>query len=128
MSKVHHLGESESIFNQFIAEIRDSNVQTDRIRFRRNIERIGEIFAYEISKLLDHEDKEVQTSLGVSNCRVIASLPIVFARTSNEFNIDTPLERRMENTLENLAMTVLIKSGPIIGRDRRIESFINCSR
>ena len=47
---VHVLGASNSIFNQFIAEIRDENIQKDSMRFRKNIERMGEIFAYEISK------------------------------------------------------------------------------
>ncbi|MEO2175342.1 MAG: hypothetical protein ABGY96_14725, partial [bacterium] len=46
MTEIHHLGETESLFNQYIAEIRDVRIQTDRMRFRRNIERIGEIFAY----------------------------------------------------------------------------------
>jgi len=53
-----------SILNQFISEIRNIDVQTDSMRFRRNMERIGEIFAYEISKNLTYESKLIKTSLG----------------------------------------------------------------
>ena len=55
-----------SIFNQFLAEIRDVNIQKDSMRFRRNIERMGEIMAYEISKTLSYEDREVVTPLGIA--------------------------------------------------------------
>jgi uracil phosphoribosyltransferase len=50
------LGEENSILSQFIAEIRDEKIQRDRMRFRRNLERIGEIFAYEISKQFKYKD------------------------------------------------------------------------
>lgn len=56
--KVINLAETNSILNQFIAELRDVNVQNDRMRFRRNIERIGELMAYEISKTLDYSTKK----------------------------------------------------------------------
>ena len=52
--KVINLAETNSILNQYVAEMRDVNVQGDRMRFRRNIERIGELMAYEISKDLDY--------------------------------------------------------------------------
>jgi uracil phosphoribosyltransferase len=58
------IGEKSSIFNQFMLEIRDSKIQKDRMRFRKNLERIGEIFAYEISKALPSEHKNVDTPLG----------------------------------------------------------------
>ena len=76
-SDIRILSESDSIFNQFVAEIRDRAVQQDRMRFRRNIERIGEIFAYEISKLMPHAGKSVQTPLGVSECRVLDAQPVL---------------------------------------------------
>lgn len=75
--KVINLGEQNSIFNQFIAEIRDVNVQTDPLRFRRNIERIGEVFAYEISKTLTYETKGIQTPLGVADMNVPEAFPIL---------------------------------------------------
>ena len=64
--KVINLGETNSILNSFVAEIRDKSVQKDSMRFRRNLERIGEIFAYEISKTLTYELKSVRTPLGIA--------------------------------------------------------------
>lgn len=55
-----------SILNQYLAEIRDCDIQTDPLRFRRNLERIGEIFAYEISKVLSYKEKYVKTPLGTA--------------------------------------------------------------
>jgi uracil phosphoribosyltransferase len=74
---VHVLGASNSIFNQFIAEIRDEVVQKDSMRFRRNIERLGEIFAYEISKKINYEVREVNTPLGIANVSVPEEQPVV---------------------------------------------------
>ena len=68
--KVINLGESNSILNRFVAELRDKEIQKDSLRFRRNLERIGEIFAYEISKTLQYSQKEVVTPLGIANCSV----------------------------------------------------------
>lgn len=65
---IYNIGEqSPSIINQFIAEIRDKDIQTDSMRFRRNLERIGEIFAYEISKKLEYTKQEVITPLGTAD-------------------------------------------------------------
>ncbi|MEJ1222470.1 uracil phosphoribosyltransferase [Sediminicola sp. 1XM1-17] len=61
---IHHFGESNTILNQFIAELRDRNIQKDSMRFRKNIERIGEILAYEMSKTLVFENKNINTPLG----------------------------------------------------------------
>lgn len=58
--------ESNSILNRFVAEIRDINIQNDRLRFRRNIQRIGEIMSYEISKKLKYSTKDITTPLGVA--------------------------------------------------------------
>ena len=68
--KVINLGESNTILNRYIAELRDKETQKDSLRFRRNLERIGEIFAYEISKTLEYSQKEVVTPLGIANCSV----------------------------------------------------------
>ncbi|MBR5498382.1 MAG: uracil phosphoribosyltransferase [Clostridia bacterium] len=68
--RVINLGENNSILNRFIAEIRDKKIQKDSLRFRRNLERIGEIFAYEISKTLNYTVKEVTTPLGIANCSI----------------------------------------------------------
>ncbi|MFP4844602.1 uracil phosphoribosyltransferase [Winogradskyella sp. PE311] len=65
--QIHNLSKTPSILNTFIAEIRDEIIQKDSMRFRRNIERIGEIIGYELSKSLDFEDKNIETPLGISN-------------------------------------------------------------
>lgn len=75
--QVINLGDNNSVFNQFIAEIRDINVQNDPLRFRKNIERIGEIFAYEISKKLTYQSKEVTTPLGKVDINLPESFPIL---------------------------------------------------
>lgn len=67
---IHELGNQNSILNQFIAELRDVNVQTDTMRFRRNLERCGEIFAYELSKVLSYQTVQVQTPLGTADVSV----------------------------------------------------------
>jgi len=64
--RIINLSETNSVLNQYISEIRDVKVQQDRLRFRRNIERIGEIMAYEISKSFRYQTKEVQTPLGIA--------------------------------------------------------------
>ncbi|MBZ0327966.1 MAG: uracil phosphoribosyltransferase [Altibacter sp.] len=62
--KIHNLGEENSLLHQFIAEIRDTHIQKDPMRFRKNIERIGEILGYELSKTLDYQSQKVETPLG----------------------------------------------------------------
>jgi uracil phosphoribosyltransferase len=74
---LYNLGESNSLVNQFVSEIRDAQIQQDRMRFRRNLERVGEIMAYEISKLLEWKTKAVTTPLGVSNVPVLADQPVI---------------------------------------------------
>jgi uracil phosphoribosyltransferase len=61
---IHHIAEDNSILNKFIAEIRDKKIQKDSLRFRRNIERIGEILGYELSKQLSYSSVYVETPLG----------------------------------------------------------------
>lgn len=64
--KIINLGEQNSVLNNFMAQLRDKDVQKDPMRFRRNLERVGEIFAYEISKALDYSAKSVRTPLGIA--------------------------------------------------------------
>jgi uracil phosphoribosyltransferase len=66
-----NLGKENSIFNTFISEIRNINTHHDSMRFRRNIERMGEIFAYEISKKLSYQNTEITTPLGSSSMPMI---------------------------------------------------------
>lgn len=68
--KVINLGENNSIINQFVAELRDVEIQKDRMRFRNNVRRIGALMAYEISKTLRYEEVAVETPLATTNVRV----------------------------------------------------------
>ena len=77
MKKIKNLGLENTIFNQYIAEIRDEKVQKDPIRFRRNLERLGEIFAYEISKTFSYHPVEVTTPLGVKTMHLMDEQPIL---------------------------------------------------
>lgn len=74
---IHNLSSYNSVFNQFIAEIRDENVQKDSMRFRRNLERMGEIFAYEISKTLKYDTVKTTTPLGEADTQQIADQPVI---------------------------------------------------
>ncbi len=74
---VINLGEKDSIFNQFLSEIRSQEIQKDSMRFRRNMERLGELFAYEISKKLEYVEKEVISPLGISHMKLIKEYPIL---------------------------------------------------
>lgn len=65
--QIHHISENNSILNKFIAEIRDVKIQKDSLRFRRNIERIGEILGYELSKKLSYRCEDVVTPLGIKS-------------------------------------------------------------
>lgn len=67
---IFRLDDISSVAARFIGELRDVEVQKDRMRFRRNMERLGEIFAYEISKTFDYEVEEVETPLGTANMSV----------------------------------------------------------
>lgn len=66
-----------SIANHFIGELRNVEVQQDRMRFRKNLERLGELFAYEISKVLPYEPVEIDTPLGVAETSLLTELPIL---------------------------------------------------
>jgi len=68
--KIINLSEQNTLLNRFVSELRDVNIQGDRIRFRRNVERIGEVMAYEISKMLNYKTIQTQTPLGTSETNV----------------------------------------------------------
>src|SRR5437773_6910144 len=74
---VINLSKQHSLITNWIAELRDVEIQKDRMRFRRNLERIGEIAAYEISKVLPFEETEVQTPLGIAQCKVMKEQPVL---------------------------------------------------
>jgi uracil phosphoribosyltransferase len=74
--EIHHLSADNSVLNHFLAEIRDVGIHGDSMRFRRNIERIGEVMAYELSKQLHYRDTEIQTPLGLKKSTEISD-PLV---------------------------------------------------
>lgn len=71
------LTQRNSIANHFLAELRNIEVQQDRMRFRRNLERLGEVFAYEISKTLTYEPTEVETPLGIAETPLLSEQPVL---------------------------------------------------
>ena len=77
MIKIHNLETTDSVFNQYMAELRDAVIQQDRMRFRRNLERIGQIMAYEISKSFEYDDEEVTTPLGIKQIRTMHEQPVI---------------------------------------------------
>jgi len=74
---VVNLSQHYSLLSDWVSELRNVEVQNDRMRFRRNLERIGEVAAFEISKELPFVDKEIQTPLGISVCRVLKDQPVL---------------------------------------------------
>jgi len=74
---IHELGAGNTIFNQFLSELRDSSVQKDSLRFRLNLQRIGEIFAYEISKELNYVPTKVSTPLGMLEMNLMNDQPVL---------------------------------------------------
>ncbi|WP_312135877.1 uracil phosphoribosyltransferase [Sphingobacterium sp.] len=71
------LTKQNSIANHFLAELRDVRIQQDRMRFRRNLERLGEVMAYEISKTLEYHYVDVETPLGVANTHLMPQQPVI---------------------------------------------------
>lgn len=74
---VINLSEQHSLVSNWISEIRDMEIQGDRMRFRRNLERIGEVAAYEISKVMTSHTREVQTPLGTHISKVLLHQPVL---------------------------------------------------
>jgi len=71
------LSKNNSLLNHWVAELRDVNVQNDRMRFRRNIERIGEVAAYELSKTLKFKSVDVTTPLGIAPTQLLNEQPVL---------------------------------------------------
>lgn len=76
---IREVGKTDSVFNRFLGELRDAGIQRDSMRFRRNLERMGELFAYEISKTFEYTDTEITTPLGTSKIRLPVEEPVVAA-------------------------------------------------
>lgn len=74
---VINLSERHSLVSNWVAELRDVELQKDRMRFRKNLERIGEVIAYEISKRMQFEEKEIETPLGTAVSKMMAEQPVL---------------------------------------------------
>lgn len=74
---IYNLSEKHSLVSNWVSELRNVEVQNDRMRFRRNLERIGEAIAYEISKTLPFEEKEITTPLGIAQSKVLKEQPVL---------------------------------------------------
>ena len=95
--KVINLGANNSILNRFVAELRDENIQKDRMRFRYNVKRIGRVMAYEISKTLDYEQVSVKTPLDTCN----VSLPADDIVVGTVFRAGLPLHEGFLDVFDN---------------------------
>jgi uracil phosphoribosyltransferase len=95
--KIINIGKNNSIFNQFISEIRNIDVQNDRMRFRRNCERMGEIFAYEISKTFNYKPEPITTPLGTANMFLIEEQPVL----ATILRAGLPLHQGLLNYFDN---------------------------
>jgi len=76
---IRELGIENTVFNRFLSELRDVNIQKDSLRFRRNLERLGELFAYEISKTLVYKEVEITTPLGMARMNIPEEEPVIAA-------------------------------------------------
>ena len=74
---VHNLSKEHSLVSNWISELRSTEVQQDRMRFRRNLERIAEVIGYEISKKLEWKSKEVTTPMGIAESKVLKEQPVL---------------------------------------------------
>jgi len=74
---VTNLSEQHSLVSNWMSELRSTEIQNDRLRFRRNLERVGQVIAYEISKTMEWKEQEIQTPLGSHNSKVLAEQPVL---------------------------------------------------
>lgn len=77
LSRLHILSQTPSLANHFISELRDVTVQKDSLRFRRNLERLGEVMAYKISETLPYEEKTIKTPLALTQQTLLQAFPVV---------------------------------------------------
>ncbi|MGB0888552.1 MAG: uracil phosphoribosyltransferase [Vicingaceae bacterium] len=95
--EIINLGKDNSVFNQFISEIRNIDVQNDRMRFRRNCERMGEIMAYEISKTFNYQTQSITTPLGISDIPLMIEQPVL----ATILRAGLPLHQGLLNYFDN---------------------------
>src|SRR5947209_18255483 len=74
---VINLSKQHSLISNWVGELRSVEIQADRMRFRRNLERIAEVAAYEISQQLEWVEAEIQTTLGIATCKQLKEQPVL---------------------------------------------------
>ena len=114
--KIYNFGEQKSVMNRFIAELRDKQIQKYSLRFRRNLERIGELFAYEISKQLKYEERDVQTPLGIAKCQLPADKVVV----ASILRAGLPLHQGVLNIFDS-AQNAFIAAYRKYGKDNKFK-------
>ena len=117
--KIIPLGETDSLFSHYLAQIRDKSVQKDSLRFRRNLERLGELFAYEISKTLEYKTTETETPLGIAETRVLAD-PLVLATI---LRAGLPVHQGLLNCFDN-AQNAFVAAYRKYGKDNECDMLI----
>jgi len=117
--KIIPLGETDSLFSHYLAQIRDKSVQKDSLRFRRNLERLGELFAYEISKTLEYKTTETETPLGIAETRVMAD-PLVLATI---LRAGLPVHQGLLNCFDN-AQNAFVAAYRKYGKDNECDMLI----
>jgi uracil phosphoribosyltransferase len=94
---INILSENNTILSKFMSEIRDEKIQLDRMRFRRNMERVGEIMAYEISKTFEYQTKEITTPLGIANLNLFDEQIVI----ASILRAGLPLQQGMTNFFDD---------------------------
>lgn len=121
---VINLSDQHSLISNWVSELRDVEVQNDRMRFRKNLERIGEVAAYEISKTLAWKEKEITTPLGIANCKVLLVQPVLATILRAGLGLHNGLLNYFDNA-ENAFITAYRKHKPDGTFDISIE-YLSC--
>ena len=115
--QIHHISENNSILNKFIAEIRDVTIQKDSLRFRRNIERIGEVLGYELSKELSYKAADVATPLGIKSIDKVTNDIVLCA----VLRAGLPLHQGLLNYFDNAENAFISAYRKPLNQDEKFE-------
>lgn len=121
---VVNLSDQHSLLSNWVSELRDVEVQKDSMRFRRNLERIGEVAAYEISKTMAWQEKEITTPLGIANCKVLQEQPVLATILRAGLGMHTGLLNYFDKA-ENAFISAYRKHNPDGSFDISIE-YMSC--
>lgn len=121
---VINLSKEHSLISNWVSELRDVDVQNDRMRFRRNLERIAEVIGYEISKKMDWVEKDVTTPLGISTCKVLESQPVLATILRAGLGMHTGLLSYFDKG-DNAFISAYRKHNPNGGFDIKLE-YMSC--